>query len=199
MPTASGHVTMPVGVRAIPPGNGVSTVKGTGLVPARPATVTVTGPVAAPDGTRTVSALVVAVRTLAATPLVKRTWLPPGVVAKWAPWIVTSVPTGPRSATSPLIAGGARSMVKLAAAGVGSSFPARSRAFTSKVWEPSVRPVSVTVVAAAKADQAPPSSRQAKTRSAVAVSASVPVKPNVAGGAGSGRLVWLVIAGAARG
>src|SRR3989338_2726423 len=67
---------------------------------------------------------------------------------------------------------GPRRTVKLWLAGVGSSLPARSRAFTSKVWAPSARFVMVAVVALAKADQAPPSRRQAKTR--------------LAGGAGGG-------------
>src|SRR3989338_4545617 len=75
---------------------------------------------------------------------------------------------------------GPRRTVKLWLAGVGSSFPARSRAFTSKVWGPSARFVTVAVVALAKADQAPPSSRQAKTRLAGGVRLSAPAKLKVA-------------------
>src|SRR3989338_2666213 len=75
---------------------------------------------------------------------------------------------------------GPRRTVKLWLAGVGSSLPARSRAFTSKVWAPSARFVMVAVVALAKADQAPPSRRQAKTRLAGGVRVSVPAKLNAA-------------------
>src|SRR3990170_5632176 len=83
-------------------------------------------------------------------------------------------PTG-----STLVIDGPKRTVKLAAAGVGSSFPARSRAFTSKVWLPSGRPVSVAVVAGLKRVHAPPSSRQAKRRSVTGGRLSVPLKPSV--------------------
>src|SRR5438552_857634 len=53
---------------------------------------------------------------------------------------------------------------KLRRAGVGSSLPARSRAFTSNTWEPVARPVRVAVVALANGLNGRPSSRQAKTR-----------------------------------
>ena len=65
-------------------------------------------------------------------------------------------------------------------AGVRSSLPARSRAFTSKTCWPSARSVSVTLVTGAKALQAPPSSRQETVRSADAVIASLPLNVNVA-------------------
>src|SRR5436190_7536766 len=65
-------------------------------------------------------------------------------------------------------------------AAVGSSLPAWSRALTSNVWGPAVRPVRVAVVALANTVNGPPSSRHAKTRLPGVVRLSVPPKVNVA-------------------
>ncbi|MNS40793.1 hypothetical protein D3C72_731250 [compost metagenome] len=58
-----------------------TTVKGEPLVAVRPSTVTATGPVVAPGGTRTANCPALAVSTVAATPLTV-TPLPAGVVEK---------------------------------------------------------------------------------------------------------------------
>ena len=62
-------------------------------------------------------------------------------------------------------------------AGVGSSLPARSRAFTWIVCEPGAGGASVAVVADENADHAPSSSRQANSSSPDGVRLSAPPKP----------------------
>ncbi len=86
----------------------------------------------------------------------------------------------PDSGAAPrLIVGGALTL-KTALAGVGSSLPARSRAFTSKAWETCASPVRVAVVADENSVKAPPSRRHAKTRLAGGVWSSLPVNVIVA-------------------
>src|SRR5919198_2820452 len=119
--------------------------------------VTTRGPVAAPVGTVVVICAAVIVRITALTPL-NVTVVAPGW--KLVPVIVTKVPTIPL-AGSTLVIDGPNRTVNFCVAGVGSSFPARSRAFTSKVWLPSMRLVNVAAVADVKAPKAPPSRRQA--------------------------------------
>src|SRR5262249_54260947 len=119
--------------------------------------------------------LLVAVRTRAGTPL-KLTATGAGV--KPAPEIVTTVPGGPLDGARTVITG-LTMTVNVRRAGVGSSLPARSRAFTSNACEPSPSSPSVTLVVEANELQVPPSSRQANSRSACAVIASLPVNVNV--------------------
>jgi len=75
------------------------------LVAVDPPMATVIAPVDAPLGTATTSCVVVAEATLAVTPL-NRTTLLEAVALKFAPAIVTVVPTGPVDGEKPLIAGG---------------------------------------------------------------------------------------------
>ena len=65
-------------------------------------------------------------------------------------------------------------------AGVGSSLPARSRAFTSKVWEPAPRPGTLAVPPGPKGVKAPPSTRHANTRAVAGVRLSLPPNENIA-------------------
>ena len=65
-------------------------------------------------------------------------------------------------------------------AGVGSSFPAWSRALAWKVWSPSGRFMKLALVAEENAPNGAPSRLQAKRRFWGAVRLSVPVKVNVA-------------------
>src|SRR2546422_8768047 len=117
-------------------------------------------PVAAPIGTVVVMTVGEIMRITAASPL-KLTVVAPG--SKLAPVIVTSVPIVPPDGETSAIDGPKRTL-KVRAAGVGSSLPARSRAFTSKVCAPSGRPDSAAVVALLNAVQAPPSSLQPYAR-----------------------------------
>src|SRR3989449_11669374 len=117
-------------------------------------------PVAAPIGTVVVMTVGEILRIAAANPL-KLTVVARG--SKLAPVIVTSVPIVPPDGETSAIDGPKRTL-KVRAAGVGSSLPARSRAFTSKVCAPSGRPESAAVVALLNAVQAPPSSRQPDAR-----------------------------------
>src|SRR5436190_1397554 len=80
------------GLRALIDG-GTVTVKGTPLL-ARPPTVTTTFPVVAPVGTGTVRLVALQLVGVANVPL-KTIVLVPGVAPKFAPAIVTAVPTGP--------------------------------------------------------------------------------------------------------
>ena len=68
--------------------------------------------------------------------------------------------------------------LNVCAAGVGSSFPARSRAFTSNVCASGASSLTTTVVAGPKTDQAAASSRHAKSR--LGLSRSVPATVKVA-------------------
>src|SRR5438034_7712854 len=138
--------------------------------------VTTSGPVVAPIGTVVVIWVAVTVRTTAARPL-NVTVVAPG--SKLVPVIVTNVPTGPL-AGSTLVIDGPNRTVKVRVAGVRSSFPARSSAFTSNVCDPSVSPVNVAVVAAEKAVKAPPSRRHANWRLPTEVRLSEPLKVKVA-------------------
>src|SRR5256712_614643 len=138
--------------------------------------VTTSGPVVAPIGTVVVIVVAETERTTAGSPL-NVTVVGPG--SKWAPLIVTKVPIVPLDGETSLIAGPS-STPNVRLAGVGSSLPARSRAFTSKVCDVSLSPPTVAVVAAENALHGPPSSRQAKSRSAVGVRLSEPVNVNVA-------------------
>src|SRR5205814_1141308 len=94
-------------------------------------------------------------RTIAATPP-KATWVAPGTNP--LPVIVTNVPTGPLEGLR-LASTGRRATANVSIAGVGSSLPARSRAFTSNVWAPSTSPVTVALVDAEKTPKTPPSIR----------------------------------------
>src|SRR6266850_8116121 len=132
--------------------------------------VTTSNPVVAPMGTVFVSCVALIVRTTAARPL-NVTVVAPG--SKFVPVIVTNIPTVPLAGSTVVIEGPKRT-VKVRTAGVGSSFPTRSRAFTSKVCGPSVRLFSVAVVAEANALKAPPSRRQANRRLPTGVRLSEP-------------------------
>jgi len=120
----------------------------------------------------------VIVRITAARPL-KVTWVVPG--SKSVPVIVTRVPAVPLVGLT-LVIEGPKSTVKVCAAGVGSSLPARSIAFTWKVCVPTVSPLRVAVVARLNGVNVPPSRRQANWRLATGVRLSVPVKFKVAVG-----------------
>ena len=67
-------------------------------------------------------------------------------------------------------------------AGCGSSLPARSRLFTSKVCDPGARPLIVAEAAAENGENAPPSIRQANARLDAGVRLSDPAKVKVAAG-----------------
>jgi len=82
-----------VGVKLVIVGGGGSTLKLLPLVPVKPFTVTVIGPVVAPAGTLVVSDVAVAAVTVAAVPL-NRTVFDDGVVLKLLPEMVTWAPTG---------------------------------------------------------------------------------------------------------
>src|SRR5215470_18521297 len=75
---------------------------------------------------------------------------------------------------------GLRLTEKVRVAGVGSSFPARSRAFTENVWLVSASPANVTLVSETNALQAPLSRRYEKTRFPTAVRLSEPLNVKVA-------------------
>src|SRR5437879_6251376 len=107
--------------------------------------VTTSGPVVAPIGTVVVIWVAVTVRTTAVRPL-NVTVVEPG--SKLVPVIVTKVPMVPL-AGSTLVIDGPNRTVKVRVAGVRSSFPARSSAFTSNVCDPSVSPVQIAVVGVA--------------------------------------------------
>jgi hypothetical protein len=92
-----------VGFRPVIDG-GTVTVKTTPLL-ARPPTVTTTGPVVAPLGTGTVMLVALHVVGVAIAPL-NITVLVPFDAPKFAPLIVTDVPTGPDVGLSAVIAGG---------------------------------------------------------------------------------------------
>src|SRR5204863_2002132 len=83
---------------------GTVTVKGTPLL-ARPPTVTTTFPVVAPLGTGTVRLVAIQLLGVATVPL-NATVLVPCVAPKFAPVIVTAVPTGPDVGLSVVIEGG---------------------------------------------------------------------------------------------
>ena len=108
--------------------------------------VTVSGPVVALVGTVVVIMAAVIVRITAAAPL-KLTWLVPG--SKPVPVIVTRVPIT-LLAGSTLVILGPSCTVKVRDAGVESSFPAKSRALTSKMCDPAVRLLIVALVAVVK-------------------------------------------------
>src|SRR5436189_268199 len=93
-----------VGVKLVMLGAGVVSVKGTPLL-ARPPTVTTTFPVVAPVGTGTVRLVALQLVGVANVPL-NATVLVPGVAPKFAPAIVTAVPTGPDVGLSVMIDGG---------------------------------------------------------------------------------------------
>src|SRR3989454_11180709 len=133
-------------------------------------------PVAAPIGTVVVMTVGEIIRIAAANPL-KLTVVAPG--SKFTPVIVTSVPIVPPDGETSAIDGPKRTL-KVRAAGVGSSLPARSRAFTSKVCAPSVRAESAAVVASLSALHALPSSRQPNARPPAGVRLSMPVNEKVA-------------------
>ena len=144
---------------------------------AKPRVVVIrSAPVAAPIGTVVVMTVGEIIRIAAANPL-KLTVVAPG--SKFTPVIVTSVPIVPPDGETSAIDGPKRTL-KVRAAGVGSSLPARSRAFTSKVCAPSVRPESAAVVASLNAVHAPPSSRQPNARPPAGVRLSMPVNEKVA-------------------
>src|SRR3989442_11950249 len=126
----------------------------------------------------TVGVIVVAliVRIPAATPL-NVTVVAPG--SKVVPVIVTKVPLVPLAGSTAVIEGPKRT-VKVRLASVGSSLPARSRALSSKVWAPSLKPLSFAVVEEEHAVNAPPSSRHANRRSLGGVRLSAPGKLKVA-------------------
>src|SRR5436189_4356064 len=104
----------PVIVTAVPTGpdvglsvvidGGTVTVKGTPLL-ARPLTVTTTVPVVAPVGTGTAMLVALQLVGVASVPL-NAIVLVPGVAPKFAPAIVTVVPTGPDVGLSVMINGG---------------------------------------------------------------------------------------------
>src|SRR2546427_4192680 len=113
---------------------------------------------------------------------------------KCPPVTVTSGPIVPPDGETSAIDGPKRTL-KVRAAGVGSSLPARSRAFTSKVCAPSVRPESAAVVASLNAVHAPPSSRQPNARPPAGVRLSMPVNEKVAMATAISPLGPLVIVG----
>src|SRR5436189_3061363 len=93
-----------VGVKLVMLGAGVVTVKGTPLL-ACPPTVTTTFPVVAPVGTGTVRVVALQLVGVASVPL-NLTVLVPFVAPKFAPAIVTAVPTGPDVGLRVMIDGG---------------------------------------------------------------------------------------------
>ena len=117
--------------------------------------------------------------TAAVTPLTATPTSPP-------PATVPRTSTRPEGTVAPA-AGSVMAMVGAAVctvnarrAGVGSSLPARSRAFTSKVWAPGASPVGLAVLLAPNAPNAPPSTRQAKASPVAGVRLSAPPNANVA-------------------
>jgi len=89
----------------------IGTVKFVALVPVSPATVTVIAPVVEPVGTDVVILVAVLAVTVAVVPL-KFTVLLAGVVLKFAPVIVTDVPTGPLPGVNEVRMGTWASMTK---------------------------------------------------------------------------------------
>src|ERR1700730_12459732 len=116
--------------------------------------------------------------TAAVTPLTATPTSPP-------PATVPRTSTSPEGTVAPAagsvmaIVGGAVWTEKARRAGVGSSLPARSRAFTSKVCGPGARPATRAVAAAPNDVKAPPSTRHAKARPVARVRLSVPPNEKV--------------------
>ena len=120
---SDGEKLVPVIVTVVPDGPlvgakleiaGAGTVKLPLLVPVRPPTVTLTGPVAAVIGTLVESDVAVAEVTVAVTPL-NLTVLLAAVVLKLVPLIVTAVPPMPLDGDSPVTPGETEKLMALVA------------------------------------------------------------------------------------
>src|SRR5260370_22587517 len=117
--------------------------------------------------------------TAVVTPLTATPTSPP-------PATVPRTSTRPEATTAPgagsvmAIVGASPCTENTRRAGVGSSLPARARAFTSKVWEPGARVGKLTLPAGLQGVKTPPSTRHANTRAVAGVRLSLPPNENVA-------------------
>jgi len=124
------------GFRLVMLGVGTGTVKLTPLL-ARPPTVTTTLPVVAPLGTAAVMLAALQLVAVAAVPL-KVTVLVPCVAPKFAPAIVTDVPTNPEDGFRPVMLGTVVAVLLTftATPALVAVFPAVSLATAVRMWFP---------------------------------------------------------------